>query len=102
MFAAGLVDEVRSLLAKHDRLSRTASQAVGYREVMEYLQAESEGGLGACIELVKARTRQFARRQETWFRALPECTFVPQTADMSPWEVASNILHLLERSPSTS
>src|SRR5437762_1867394 len=50
MFAAGLVDEVRGLVAKYGSLSRTASQAVGYREVMEYLQAESEGVLGACID----------------------------------------------------
>ncbi|MBC7852267.1 MAG: tRNA (adenosine(37)-N6)-dimethylallyltransferase MiaA, partial [Pirellulaceae bacterium] len=58
--------------------------------------------LAECIDLVKARTRQFARRQETWFRGLPECTFVPQTANMSPAQTVSNILHLLERLPTTS
>ena len=104
MFAAGLVEEVRRLVANYGSLSRTASQAVGYREVMEYLAASGtqSNSLSTCIDLVKARTRQFARRQETWFRGLPECTFVPQSADMSPAEIASNILHLLERSPSTS
>lgn len=102
MFAAGLVEEVRGLLANYGNLSRTASQAVGYREVMEYLAKPTSqpNSLTQCIDLVKARTRQFARRQETWFRGLPECTFVPQAADMSPGEVASNIVHLLERSPS--
>lgn len=104
MFAAGLVEEVRRLVANYGNLSRTASQAVGYREVMEFLSASGtpSNSLSACIDLVKARTRQFARRQETWFRGLPECTFVPQSADKSPGEIASNILHLLERSPSTS
>lgn len=104
MFAAGLVEEVRGLLAGYGSLSRTASQAVGYREVMEYLAtpAGPTNSLAACIELVKARTRQFARRQETWFRGLSECTFVPQSADKGPAEVASCILHLLESSPASS
>ncbi|MFN0021989.1 MAG: tRNA (adenosine(37)-N6)-dimethylallyltransferase MiaA [Pirellulaceae bacterium] len=104
MFAAGLVEEVRGLLASYGSLSRTASQAVGYREVMDHLAgpATPSNSLAACIELVKARTRQFARRQETWFRGLPECTFVPQSADKSPAEIAANILHLLESQPTSS
>ncbi|MCE9527101.1 MAG: tRNA (adenosine(37)-N6)-dimethylallyltransferase MiaA [Planctomycetales bacterium] len=104
MFAAGLVEEVRRLLASYGSLSRTASQAVGYREVMDHLAAPASpsNSLAACIELVKARTRQFARRQETWFRGLPECTFVPQSADKGPAEVAASILHLLESQPTAS
>jgi tRNA dimethylallyltransferase len=111
MFAAGLVAEVRGLLDKYGSLSRTASQAVGYREVMDYLarlslplgEGRSEGlALAHCIELVKARTRQFARRQETWFRGLSECTFVPQAADTVPAEAAAHIAALLERSPAAS
>src|SRR5439155_18518558 len=39
MFASGLVEEVRQLLVKYGSLSRTAMQAVGYREVIEYLQS---------------------------------------------------------------
>jgi tRNA dimethylallyltransferase len=104
MFAAGLVNEVRGLIAAHGLLSRTASQAVGYREVMEYLAQPpgSPDSLAECIDLVKARTRQFARRQETWFRGLSECTFVPQSAEQSPSDVAANILDLLERRAPTS
>ncbi len=104
MFAAGLVEEVRGLLSSYGSLSRTAAQAVGYREVTEHLvlAASQPNSLGTCVDLVKARTRQFARRQETWFRSLPECSFVPQTAGTRPAEVASNILHLLERPPATS
>ncbi len=99
MFAAGLVEEVRGLLARYGNLSRTASQAVGYREVMDYLAKPvgPSNTLPACIELVKARTRQFARRQETWFRGLSECTLVPRFEGQSPTEVASNIVQLLER-----
>lgn len=71
MFAAGLVEEVRVLLARHGQLGKTASQAVGYGEVIEHLAGRSS--LPETIEKVKARTRQFARRQETWFRSLSEC-----------------------------
>jgi len=103
MFAAGLVEEVRGLVATYGHLSRTACQAVGYREVMDFLaQSPSRSdSLPACIELVKARTRQFARRQETWFRGLSECTFVPQLAEQGPSDVAMSILDLLERRAAT-
>jgi tRNA dimethylallyltransferase len=71
MFAAGLVDEVRTLLDRPRPLSGTAAQAVGYREVIEHLQGQR--GLAETIELVKTRTRRFAKRQRTWFRSLSEC-----------------------------
>jgi tRNA dimethylallyltransferase len=75
MFASGLVDEVRRLTAGGRHLSRTAEQALGYREVLAYLASELD--LAATIQLVKTRTRQFAKRQRTWFRSLAECRFVP-------------------------
>jgi len=102
MFAAGLVGEVRALLAKYGTLSRTAIQAVGYREVIEELgpgvapdlkpQASSLKPQAACVERVKARTRQFARRQETWFRSLSECKAVTMREGFEPAEVAEEIL----------
>jgi tRNA dimethylallyltransferase len=104
MFAAGLIEEVRGLISGYGSLSRTASQAVGYREVMEYLgkPAGPLDSLAECMDLVKARTRQFARRQETWFRGIGECTFVPRTNDKNPAEVTSLILALLEQLSATS
>ena len=144
MFAAGLVEEVRGLDLKYGTLSRTAVQAVGYREVLEWLgegsgfgvqgsagagpggPANSEGAavpgtqysvlsthqpiasrsaaklqrltpppsssLADCIERVKARTRQFARRQETWFRSLSECTLAPMEDNLSLEAAAHTIL----------
>ena len=74
MFAAGLVEEVRRLLAGPRPLSRTARQAVGYREVIEHL--EGRRNLAETIELVQQHTRQLAKRQATWFRSLSECRFV--------------------------
>lgn len=74
MFAAGLVDEVRQLLADGVTLSRTARQAVGYREVLEYLAGDRD--LPQTITRVKTQTHQFARRQLTWYRSLSECRWI--------------------------
>lgn len=79
MFSAGLVGEVRGLTSAGRALGRTARQAVGYREVIDYLA-------GSCtfdetVARVKTRTRRFAKRQKTWFRSLEECRFVRIEAD---------------------
>lgn len=92
MFASGLVEEVRRLRETYAVLSRTAQQAVGYREVGEFLAGERS--LDETILLVQARTRQFARRQETWFRSLAEIRRVPQIEGESPEETARRIMQL--------
>jgi len=69
MFQDGLLDEVRSLVDKHGQLGRTASQAVGYKEPLQFLSgAVSQSEM---LEQVKAHSRQFVRRQEIWFRSMP-------------------------------
>ncbi len=85
MFAAGLVEETQRLLTGPP-LGRTAAQAVGYREVLEHLSGLRE--LDSTIELVKTRTRQFAKRQGTWFRGLSECRFV---AVQEPLEIGGTV-----------
>lgn len=90
MFAAGLVDEVRGLLERGASFGRTASQAVGYRETLEFLRGERD--LRATIELVKIRTRQFAKRQLTWFRSLSECRPVPLEPGVDLRQIASSIV----------
>jgi tRNA dimethylallyltransferase len=92
MFASGLVHEVRQLLDVYGSLSRTALQAVGYREVMDHLQGQRD--LADTIDLVKTRTRQFARRQVTWFRSLQECRWVAQDASSNASEAADRIVHM--------
>ena len=89
MFDEGFVDEVRHLLQHYGTLSRTASQAVGYREVIDHLQGQND--LQSTIEAVKTRTRQFARRQETWFRSLSECRFVSRSQDDSERGIAEQL-----------
>ncbi|HLX95507.1 MAG TPA: tRNA (adenosine(37)-N6)-dimethylallyltransferase MiaA [Verrucomicrobiae bacterium] len=66
MFARGLVDETRELLKRGLAENQTAMQAIGYRQVAEHLRGERS--LAETIELVKIKTRQFAKRQLTWFR----------------------------------
>lgn len=66
MFANGLVEETRELLKEGLRENPTAMQALGYRQVVDYLDGKMS--LDQTIELVKVRTRQFAKRQMTWFR----------------------------------
>lgn len=88
MFEHGLVAEVEKLLEQFGDLGRTASQAVGYREVIDHLRGNHD--LYRTQELVLFRTRQFARHQETWFRGLPECQMldIPENledAAMIPW-----------------
>jgi tRNA dimethylallyltransferase len=89
MFQAGLVDEVRRLLDRAEQPSRTAAQAVGYREVFEHLQGEFS--LPETIERVKQHTRQLAKRQMTWFRSLSECRFVPIRGEIDDEQVARQI-----------
>ena len=89
MFAQGLIDEVRALLERGVGFGRTAAQAVGYREVLEHLRGVRDRA--ATIERVQTRTRQFAKRQLTWFRSLAECQFVAVGASSDPRQVASSI-----------
>jgi tRNA dimethylallyltransferase len=89
MFDDGLVDEVRALLTEYGELSRTASQAVGYREVLDWIA--QRGDLDTLIESVSAHTRQLARRQETWFRSFSEIRTVPISDSFNPSEIAAAI-----------
>jgi tRNA dimethylallyltransferase len=74
MVAAGLVDEVKSLVAAPGGLSATAAQALGYKEVIACLNGDVT--LDEAIEMVVLRTRQFAVRQERWFRRDPRITWI--------------------------
>jgi tRNA dimethylallyltransferase len=89
MFAAGLVDEVRALLAADRPFSRTAQQALGYREVIEHLAGKTD--LPTTIDLVKLHTRQFAKRQLTWFRSLAECRWIQVAEPLNASEIAERI-----------
>jgi tRNA dimethylallyltransferase len=101
MFAQGLLDEVRTLMLSPRALSQTARQALGYKEVIDWFEAandlsgssqssevESTAGL---MDLIQTRTRQFAKRQHTWFRNLEECIPIPILGQESAVELADQI-----------
>lgn len=66
MVENGLIEEVKSLIDKYDSLSDTASQALGYKEIIAYLNDKME--LKEAIYEIKKRSRHFAKRQLTWLR----------------------------------
>ena len=89
MFARGLVDETRGLLARGLEQNKTAMQAIGYRQVVEHLRGERN--LAETIELVKSRTRQFAKRQLTWFRRQLDAEWIELKPDAAPEDAARKI-----------
>ena len=90
MFARGLVAETRGLLARGLVENPTAMQAIGYRQVVEHLRGERS--MAETVELVKIRTRQYARRQLTWFRHHATATRIEIASGESAVETARRVL----------
>jgi tRNA dimethylallyltransferase len=90
MRQAGLVDEVRRLAAANGGLSRTARQAIGYKEVLAHLEG-AEPSLDVALDTAVRRTRSFARRQRMWFRRDPRIAWFAATnpASVEPALLAS-------------
>jgi tRNA dimethylallyltransferase len=78
MLAAGLLDEVRRVAAEPGGLSRTARQALGYRELLDHLEQGTP--LEEAVEQMVVRTRRFARRQLRWFRRDPRIQWLDARA----------------------
>lgn len=77
MIAAGLVDEVATL--RTSGMSRTARQALGYKELLTYLDGAQS--LEASVEQIVVRTRQFAVRQLRWFQRDPRVRWIDVVHD---------------------
>jgi len=92
MVERGLIEEVERLTANGRQLGRTASQAVGYREVIEFLAGERDRA--SMLERTKTRTRQFAKRQGVWFRSLSEGRFVDIQGQVDAASLAEQIAAL--------
>jgi len=97
MFARGLVAEVRALLAQGLEQNPTAMQAIGYRQVVEHLRGERS--LAETVELVKIKTRQYAKRQLTWFRRHAAATWIDVGAGDDAAEMAAAICRLSTAGP---
>ena len=68
-------------------------QAIGYRQVAEHLRGEQS--LAETIDLVKIRTRQFAKRQLTWFRRQLDPEWIELQPNESPEKVGRKICELI-------
>ncbi len=79
MIEAGWVDEVKSLLAEEKPLSKQASCAIGYAEIIEYLQGNLS--LHDAIEQIKKNTRHLAKHQRTWFRTFRDVHWMDIDSD---------------------
>ena len=88
MFRHGLVQETRELLKHGLAENKTAMQAIGYRQAVEHLRGERD--LAETIEQVKIRTRQFAKRQMTWFRRHGNCQWI----ELKPGQTAQDVLDI--------
>jgi tRNA dimethylallyltransferase len=82
MLAAGWLVEADRLRRAPRPPSREASQALGYRELWTHLETPG-ADLAATADLIRTRTRQFAKRQLTWFRHLPTLVRVPSDGEAS-------------------
>jgi tRNA dimethylallyltransferase len=91
MMNAGLLDEVRALAGAGD-MSREARQALGYKELLAHLAGEVS--LDEAVADIVLHTRQFAVRQERWFRRDPRIQWVPVQNDPVA-EVTPHVLALL-------
>jgi tRNA dimethylallyltransferase len=83
MVSEGLVEEVRGLRSLARPLSREASQAVGYKELETYLAGQET--LESAVGRIQLRSRQFAKRQRTWFRHLSACRPVSPALTFHLW-----------------
>ena len=90
MFRRGLVEETRRLLDHGLEQNRTAMQAIGYRQVVEHLRGERP--LPETVELVKIKTRQYAKRQMTWLRQ----QFTPTWIELDSTVASAKVVAQLE------
>ena len=75
----GFVEEVENLVSDGRKLSKTASQALGYKQVISYIDGENT--LEEAIDSAISSTRRFARRQEKWFRRDPRIHWMDMKND---------------------
>lgn len=88
--ATGFLDEVETLFRRDPPLSRTAQQALGYKELTAHVVGDLS--LDEAIELAVVRTRRFAVRQIRWFRRDPRITWLSYTDD--PTELVEPVISL--------
>jgi tRNA dimethylallyltransferase len=95
MIAAGLVDEVKALLAEDKPLSKQARCAIGYAEIIEHLNRRMS--LEEATELIKKNSRRLAKGQRTWFKTFRDVHWLdvePDESSESIFERAKQVLKI--------
>jgi tRNA dimethylallyltransferase len=93
MIEAGLVEEVKSLLAEDEPLGKQARCAIGYAEIIEYLNGKSN--LEDAVELIKKNTRKLAKSQRTWFKTFKNVKWLDIEPDEPPEKILGRVKILL-------
>lgn len=95
MFEDGLVEEVSRLIRSSRPLHEIPAQGVGYRECVNHLEGKLT--LSEAVMQTQARTRQFAKRQATWFRGLTEVQGLAIEGEASVDDVVARLLVRVEK-----
>jgi tRNA dimethylallyltransferase len=94
MIAAGLIDEVKSLLGEEKPLSKQARCAIGYAEIIDHLHGKTS--LEEATELIKVHTRRLAKGQRTWFKTFTNVHWLDIEADEPNDKIFERATILLE------
>ena len=94
MIEAGWIDEVQQLLQDGVSPEAQAMKAIGYKELVLYLDGQLS--LEAASELIKKRTRHFAKRQMTWFKRMPYIRWYEKDDFVTEDELASAVIQDIE------
>ncbi|MCD4699664.1 MAG: tRNA (adenosine(37)-N6)-dimethylallyltransferase MiaA [Phycisphaerae bacterium] len=94
MIKQGLRDEVAALHAEPSGLSNQAAQALGYAEMIEHL--EGKFSFDEAVEQIKINTRQFAKRQRTWFRRFRDVRWIDAAEDATAEEITEEMINYFE------
>ncbi len=92
MFKRGLKREVEQLVKKGLRKNKVACQAIGYKEVLDWLDGQYDQR--RAMELVQRNSRRFAKRQFTWFKKDTRITWMQVSANTKPAAMLRQILSL--------
>ena len=94
MMSAGLLDEVKGLLAMGCKPGMTSMDGIGYKEILTYLNGSSS--LEDAVGLIKKNSRNYAKRQLTWFRREDEVIWLDKTILKSDQEILDFIFKALK------
>lgn len=94
MVEAGLVDEVKGLLAENKPLSNQARCAIGYAEIIDYLSGKMT--LDDAVELIKKNTRKLAKQQRTWFKTFPNVRWLDIVENETVDSVLARAMEILK------